>query len=160
MGDFNAVGILSVCQMLREVANSTPVCGEEARKVLHIKSASSLVALVAAQLLMANAAQAQTAEAADETSSGIEEIIVTAQKRSENVQDVPSAVAAFSGAQLQERGVGSGISAGPVATRPDGFAHCRCLPAGDRSGAGLTFAKAEDGWEVGLVSGARTRKAD
>lgn len=37
--------------------------------------------------------------------AGIEDIVVTAQKRSENVQNVPIAVAAFSGAALQQKGV-------------------------------------------------------
>ena len=35
----------------------------------------------------------------------MEEVIVTARKRAENVQDVPAAVSAFSAADLQERGV-------------------------------------------------------
>jgi len=53
-------------------------------------------------------AQAQTVAenpaSADEI-SGIGEIIVTAQKRAENLQDVPIAVTAFSGDTLAERGV-------------------------------------------------------
>src|SRR3546814_4112750 len=36
---------------------------------------------------------------------GIGDIVVTAQRRAENVQQVPIAVAAFSGAALQEKGV-------------------------------------------------------
>lgn len=51
------------------------------------------------------AAAPSQADAAQQSSGGIEDIIVTAQKRSENVQDVPIAVAAFGGAALQERGV-------------------------------------------------------
>ena len=35
----------------------------------------------------------------------IEEILVTATKRSESVQDIPIAVTAFTGAQLEEAGV-------------------------------------------------------
>src|SRR3546814_13534205 len=46
------------------------------------------------------------AESTDSTSSvGIGDIVVTAQRRAENVQQVPIAVAAFSGAALQEKGV-------------------------------------------------------
>src|SRR3546814_766584 len=46
------------------------------------------------------------AESTDPASSvGIGDIVVTAQRRAENVQQVPIAVAAFSGAALQEKGV-------------------------------------------------------
>lgn len=44
-------------------------------------------------------------EAQPEDAGGIQEIIVTAQKRAENVQDVPIAVAAFGGEALREKGV-------------------------------------------------------
>lgn len=39
-------------------------------------------------------------------SMGIEEIVVTAQKRAENVQDVPIAISAFSAQAMEERSVG------------------------------------------------------
>lgn len=39
----------------------------------------------------------------------IDELIVTAQKRAENIQDVPAAITAISGAALQERGVASPV---------------------------------------------------
>jgi iron complex outermembrane recepter protein len=42
---------------------------------------------------------------ADEGRTGLQEVVVTAQKRAQNVQEVPIAVSAFSGAELQERGV-------------------------------------------------------
>src|SRR3546814_7333439 len=46
------------------------------------------------------------AESTDPASNvGIGDIVVTAQRRAENVQQVPIAVAAFSGAALQEKGV-------------------------------------------------------
>src|SRR3546814_11905829 len=46
------------------------------------------------------------AESTDPASNvGIGDIVVTAQRRAENVQQVPLAVAAFSGAALQEKGV-------------------------------------------------------
>ncbi len=44
---------------------------------------------------------------ATQDGSGIQEIVVTAQKRAENVQDVPIAISAFSADSLQERAVGS-----------------------------------------------------
>ena len=49
----------------------------------------------------------------ENTGGGIQEIVVTAQKRAENVQDVPIAVSAFTSEALQERAVGSvaGLSA-------------------------------------------------
>jgi iron complex outermembrane receptor protein len=48
-----------------------------------------------------------TGPAAGQRSGGIEEIVVTAQKRAENVQDVPIAISAFTASALQERAVGN-----------------------------------------------------
>lgn len=53
---------------------------------------------------LANAALAQPAEESS-TASGLEEVVVTAQRRSESLQDVPVAVSALSGAELQNAGV-------------------------------------------------------
>jgi len=54
-------------------------------------------------------AQAQAAEGAQtatpEPSGGVQEIVVTAQKRAENVQDVPIAISAFTANTLKERAV-------------------------------------------------------
>jgi outer membrane receptor protein involved in Fe transport len=48
-----------------------------------------------------------TANAQDATQAGgLEEIVVTAQKRAENVQDVPIAISAFTASTLKERAVG------------------------------------------------------
>lgn len=44
---------------------------------------------------------------AEQDTAGIAEILVTAQKRAENVQDVPIAISAFTAEALQERAVGS-----------------------------------------------------
>ncbi|MEC3909204.1 TonB-dependent receptor [Sphingobium sp. CR2-8] len=60
--------------------------------------------------LMASTAWVIPAIAQDDSaaqSGGIAEIVVTAQKRAENVQDVPIAISAFTAAALQERAVGS-----------------------------------------------------
>lgn len=46
------------------------------------------------------------ADGRPKATTGIQEIIVTAQKRAENVQDVPIAISAFAGDALKERAVG------------------------------------------------------
>jgi iron complex outermembrane recepter protein len=69
---------------------------------------TAVPALVALGLFSASSAMAQ--EASDETvaeEGGIQEIIVTAQKRTENVQNVPIAISAFAGDALAERAVGN-----------------------------------------------------
>ncbi len=50
---------------------------------------------------------AATAGAQDAQSSIVEEIVVTAQKRTENLQDVPSSISVFSDARLQQLGASS-----------------------------------------------------
>jgi outer membrane receptor protein involved in Fe transport len=79
----------------------------------HIRSALLVTASILS--LTGTAAWSQTAPAADSKGqaaevddAGIGEIIVTAQKRSENVQNVPIAVSAFSADALQERGLNGG----------------------------------------------------
>ncbi len=62
------------------------------------------VSVAALAVAIATPAQAQDAAA---PSGGIAEIVVTAQKRAENVQDVPIAISAFSAESLQERAVSS-----------------------------------------------------
>ncbi|MDB5396348.1 MAG: TonB-dependent receptor [Rhodospirillales bacterium] len=56
--------------------------------------------LAAAPLALAPAALAQDQPAA--SNNGLEEIVVTAQKRSENLQDVPVSIQAFSGKKLEQ----------------------------------------------------------
>jgi iron complex outermembrane recepter protein len=59
--------------------------------------------LVLAMAGSSGLAYAQTA--AEETNGGLEEIVVTATKRNENLQDVPVAVSAISASALQAKGV-------------------------------------------------------
>lgn len=64
--------------------------------------------LAAASLLaiMPHVAVAQEATPAEDvTSGGIAEIVVTAQKRAQNLQDVPVAVSALAGEELESRGI-------------------------------------------------------
>ncbi|MPT49203.1 MAG: TonB-dependent receptor [Sphingobium sp.] len=64
--------------------------------------------VMAGTLLAAAPVQAQESNTSEGTSGGgIAEIVVTAQKRAENVQDVPIAISAFTASALQERAVGS-----------------------------------------------------
>ncbi len=64
------------------------------------------IALVATTALISTlAAMPAVAQEVAETSGGIEDIVVTAQRRAERVQDVPIAISAFSADQMQARGV-------------------------------------------------------
>jgi outer membrane receptor protein involved in Fe transport len=64
----------------------------------------SLLAMTAALAVPAHAQQAATGT---NDGGGIEEIVVTAQKRAENVQDVPIAISTFTASALQERAIGN-----------------------------------------------------
>ncbi|MBN9789429.1 TonB-dependent receptor [Pseudonocardia sp. TMWB2A] len=76
-------------------------------------SASSVLALgVIATPLHAQTTDADTQPVAEESQGGIDDIVVTAQRRSESVQDVPIAISAFSGDQLQKQGVASTLELG------------------------------------------------
>lgn len=70
--------------------------------------ASAAVLLVTPGIAMAQAdSPAAAAEASSEDNNFIQDIVVTAQKRSENLQDVPVAITALSGAEIAESGVTS-----------------------------------------------------
>jgi iron complex outermembrane receptor protein len=62
-------------------------------------------AVLCASTALALAAPAWAQEAADENSGGIEDIVVTAQKRAESAQEVPIAISVFSGDALAERAI-------------------------------------------------------
>ena len=70
-------------------------------------------ASLGALMLTAGAASAQTAAATDD--GGIAEIVVTAQKRAENIQDVPIAITAIGSAFLESRGITSIENLGAIA---------------------------------------------
>jgi iron complex outermembrane receptor protein len=69
--------------------------------------AAALIAPAAASAQQAPAQAASGQAGADKSDTGgIPDIVVTAQRRAENVQDVPIAITAFTAAALQERAVG------------------------------------------------------
>jgi len=74
------------------------------------RTATALGALMAAPAYaQTNADPARTAEQAPDTNAepetGIKDIVVTARRREESLQSAPVTVTAFSGAQLQEKGI-------------------------------------------------------
>ncbi|MBU6372026.1 MAG: hypothetical protein KJS97_04800, partial [Alphaproteobacteria bacterium] len=77
-----------------------------------MKRVHSLFALFtgasAAALTMAAPAMAQQAAPAKPQASGLEEIVVTAEKREASIQDVPIAVSAFSQDALQAAQISGG----------------------------------------------------
>jgi iron complex outermembrane receptor protein len=81
----------------------------------HLRAQLAVVALIAPW--MANAAHAQEAAPAAEqtTSGGLDEIIVTAQKRSESLQDTPLAISAINAEMIEQRGITSVAALGSAA---------------------------------------------
>ena len=73
------------------------------KNTLHLGMAQASIFALA--IGVTTPAIAQESQAADE--GGIQEIVVTAQKREENVQSVPIAISAFAGEALAERAVGN-----------------------------------------------------
>jgi len=67
--------------------------------------ASALVAATAAHAQSASEASSSANAQAEVGGVGISDIVVTAQRRAENVQSVPISVAAFGGQALKERGI-------------------------------------------------------
>jgi iron complex outermembrane recepter protein len=80
---------------------------------LVLLSATAMCAVCVAPAWAQDAKPATATTAAD--TGGIQEIVVTAQKRAENVQDVPIAISAFTADALSERSVTSVASLSNIA---------------------------------------------
>ena len=70
-----------------------------------MRSENSIRPLVAACVIGASGLWAASAVPAEESAGGIEEVIVTAQRTAESIQDVPIAVTALTGGMLEDRQV-------------------------------------------------------
>jgi iron complex outermembrane receptor protein len=75
------------------------ILNQQANRVAATRSLLAVLAASTACVSLASA-QAQTT-----SGSGVETIVVTAEKRSENIQNVPMSVSAVSGAQLEQLGI-------------------------------------------------------
>ena len=84
---------------IRQNARKTPVARAVRQYVLSCQSAS----IVASSMLLASS----LAIGQDNSDRVLEEIVVTAQKRTENLQDVPISVTAISAANIEELGITS-----------------------------------------------------
>ncbi|PEQ10901.1 TonB-dependent receptor [Novosphingobium sp. PC22D] len=75
------------------------------RKVVLRASASAIVGSIGLAPMAAHAQDAATSEpqAEEQQTGGLEEIIVTARKRAENLQETPVAITAMTGGMLEER---------------------------------------------------------
>ena len=79
--------------------------------MMRLLAATALASTLLVQPALAQSAQPQ----ATDTGAGIGEIVVTAQKRAENVQDVPIAISAVSSQFLQSRAISSIDGLGAIA---------------------------------------------
>jgi len=77
------------------------------KSCLAVISIAALATAIASPALAQEAAEPAAAVPEAAETGGIAEIVVTAQKRAENVQDVPIAISAFTADSLQERAVTS-----------------------------------------------------
>ena len=65
----------------------------------------SAIALIAASMTGINTQIASAQDADTQATSGIDEIVITARRRAESLQEVPLSIAVFNTEQLEERGV-------------------------------------------------------
>jgi iron complex outermembrane receptor protein len=90
-------------------------CQKTAFRAASLNSFASLLGLMAVPLAAAAEGQTTSVEARvpgteQDAMGGLEEIVVTAQKRAQNSQSVPIAITALSGSDLQSRGILDPIS--------------------------------------------------
>lgn len=90
------------------------------RKTWRLAGVSAIALLGEGSLLLSSPAFAQDSGAAGQSvttegASGLDEIIVTARKRSENLQETPIAITAMSGEMLEERQISNVAEAGQFA---------------------------------------------
>ena len=77
-----------------------------------LATTTALAAALFAAPLCAQSNAADAPQASDQSSGGLDEIVVTAQRRAESIQDVPIAISAFSADQLRNQGVTSTLELG------------------------------------------------
>jgi iron complex outermembrane recepter protein len=93
--------MMILCDVNKNRINSERSWESEMKALSYRFLASAAVAAI----VVSSPAFAQ--EGTTESQGGIQEIVVTAQKRAENVQDVPIAISAFTAEALDERAVTS-----------------------------------------------------
>lgn len=90
-------------------------------RVRHRRAALLCGAVLGPLTLLAGAPIARAAEANDTANAptAVETLVVTAQKRSENIQQVPISIQAFTGKDLQNLGIKSSVDLGAVTPNVD-----------------------------------------
>jgi len=80
-------------------------------RIFKLLATTSFISLSLGLSAQAVAAEAAAAEAKSDV-AGLEEIVVTAQKRSENLQDTPISISVLSSKALEDRHIGSLVDLG------------------------------------------------